>query len=346
MSAERADRGGPGEDGPAPGGRIVIDCDPGHDDAVALLLAAGSPSVQLAGITTVGGNQTLERVTRNARTIATVGAIAGVPIVAGAAHPLLRPVTVAAEIHGESGLDGPAPVTLTAPLTPGHGAQFLAETVLADPGQVTVVATGPLTNLALALRLAPEVAGAVRRVVLMGGSYTRGNVTAAAEFNIHVDPEAAQIVFEADWDVTMIGLDVTHQALFSPDVQRRLRALPGTAARWMDELMAFFTGSYQRVAGLPSPPVHDPVAVACVIDPSLVEVRDALVQVETTGRLTSGMTVVDFREPGVAMGNMRPLAPSRHHVAVGLDAERFWELVLDALATLGGAESAGTNLKT
>jgi purine nucleosidase len=275
----------------------------------------------LAAITTVGGNQTLHRVTTNARTVATVGHLTGVPIVAGSAHPLVRTLATAPDIHGESGLDGPAPVPLTAELTPGHGPQFLAETVLADPGRVTVVATGPLTNLALALRLYPELADAVQRVVLMGGSYTRGNVTPAAEFNIFVDPEAAAVVFGAGWDVTMIGLDVTHQALYTPEVAQRLAAIDTAAARWTHELLAFFTASYRATAQMVSPPVHDAVAMACVIDPSLVPVRDAVVQVECASPLTAGMTVVDF-------------GTGAHHVGVGLDAERFWELVLAALAAL------------
>ena len=320
-------------DGPsaAPPRRIVVDCDPGHDDAVALLLAAGHPGLALAGITTVAGNQTLERVTRNARIVATVVGLAGVPIVAGSAAPLVRPLRIAPEYHGESGLDGPAPVAPTVELTPGRAASFLADVVLADPGRVTVVATGPLTNLALALRLAPEIAGTDERVVLMGGSYTRGNSTPAAEFNVLVDPEAAAAVFSAGWEVTMIGLDVTHRALFTPAVAGRLAAVDTAAARWMAELMTFFGTAYRTAGGMDAPPVHDAVAVACASDPSLVAVQPAWVQVETAGALTTGMTVVDFRAgvPG-ASGAPGP----RHQVGVDLDVERFWALVLDAVARL------------
>jgi purine nucleosidase len=301
----------------------VIDCDPGHDDAVALLLAAGDPRLQLLGITTVAGNQTLERVTHNARMVATVAGVTEVPIVAGSARPLVRELRTAPEIHGESGLDGPPPIEPTVELTTGHGAQFLAETVLANPGTVTVVPTGPLTNLALALRLYPEIAEAVERVVLMGGSYTRGNTTPAAEFNIYVDPEAADAVFTADWDLTMIGLDVTHLALYTPQVGERLATIDTRAARWMAQLLTFFGESYKTSGGMGTPPIHDAVAVVSVIDPSLVTTRDARVEVETAGRLTRGMTVTDFRASDPV-----------HHVGVDLDVERFWDLVLLAVGAL------------
>jgi inosine/uridine nucleosidase len=311
--------------GADPPRRVVIDCDPGHDDAVALLLAAGDPRLTLLGVTTVAGNQTLGRVTYNARMVATVAGLEHVPIVAGSARPLVRELRTAPEIHGESGLDGPAPIEPTVELTAGHGAQFLAETVLAEPGAVTVVPTGPLTNLALALRMYPEITDAVERVVLMGGSYTRGNTTPAAEFNIYVDPEAADAVFSAGWDLTMIGLDVTHLALYTPQVGERLAAIDTRAARWMAQLLTFFGESYRTSGRMGAPPIHDAVAVASVIDPSLVRTREARVEIETAGRLTRGMTVVDFN----ANSNTRA-----HHVGVDLDVERFWDLVLAAVSAL------------
>jgi purine nucleosidase len=309
--------------GADPPRRVVIDCDPGHDDAVALLLATGDPRVELLGITTVAGNQTLDRVTHNARVVATVAGMTDVPIVAGSVRPLVRELRTAPEIHGESGLDGPPPIEPTVELTPGHAARFLAETILADPGNVTVVPTGPLTNLALALRTYPQIADAVERVVLMGGSYTRGNTTPAAEFNIYVDPEAADAVFSAGWDLTMIGLDVTHLALYTPQVGERLAAIDTRAARWMAQLLTFFGDSYRTSGRMGMPPIHDAVAVASVIDPSLVSTRDARVEIETAGRLTRGMTVVDF-------GATAPV----HHVGVDLDVERFWDLVLAAVSAL------------
>jgi purine nucleosidase len=196
---------------------------------------------------------------------------------------------------------------------------------LARPGEVSIVAVGPLTNVALALRRAPEITEAVRQISFMGGSYTRGNTTPAAEFNVYVDPEAAAIVFGAPWDVTMIGLDVTHQALYTPAVAQRVAALGTPVAAWVGELMAFFGEAYRKGNGMPSPPVHDPCALAALIDPTLLDGREALVQIETTGTYTAGMTVVDFA--GRA-------AVGRHRVGVGIAADRFWDLVVEALAVL------------
>lgn len=303
---------------------IILDCDPGHDDAVAILLAAGDPGVELLGITTVAGNQTLARTTANACAVCTVAGIDG-PVLAGADRPLLRPLQTAAAFHGESGMDGPAPVEAT--VVPGdeHAVDFIIRTVLADPGRVTLVAVGPLTNLALALRREPGLAGAVREVVIMGGSFTRGNTTPAAEFNIIVDPEAAAIVFAAPWRVTMVGLDVTHQAVCLPAVQERFAAMGTPLGDFVDGLMTFFRGAYATAASMPDPPVHDPCAVALVIDPTVMEVAPASVEVETVGRHTAGMTVVDFAAP----------PDSRHRVATSLRADRFWDLVEAAVVRLG-----------
>jgi purine nucleosidase len=305
--------------------RVILDCDPGHDDAVAILVAAGSPRAELLGITTVGGNQTLERVTRNACAIATVAGL-DVPVVPGCEQPLLRRLQTAPEYHGESGLEGAPPVSATVKPAAGHAVDFIISTVLAMPGEVTLVATGPLTNLAVALSKAPEVAGAVRRVVLMGGSCSRGNVTPAAEFNIFVDPEAAAIVFGAGWDITMIGLDVTHQALYTPAVDERVAAIDSEAARWIRPVLDAFRVSYTREADMPSPPVHDPCALIEALEPGIVDVRDAHVNIETAGTYTSGMTVVDFAKAAVS---------SRQHVGVGLNAEAFWDRVVDSLTALG-----------
>jgi purine nucleosidase len=309
--------------------RIIIDCDPGHDDAVAILLAAGDPEIEVVGVTTVAGNQTLERVTANACTAATVAGL-DVPVHAGCDRPLVRALRTAPEFHGVTGLDGPAPIVATVYPSRGHAVEFLTQTVMADPGGVTIVALGPLTNVATALRRRPDLAGAAAGVSLMGGSYTRGNVTPAAEFNIYVDPEAAAAVFEADWDVTMVGLDVTHQALYTPDVEARFRALGTPAGRWVMDLMGFFAESYLEAAGMTSPPVHDPCAVAALFDPAVLTIREASVVVETTGANTSGMTVVDFAAP----------RNPHHHVAVGIDVEAFWTRVVDAVGALTPAPLA------
>jgi purine nucleosidase len=313
--------------------KIIIDCDPGHDDAVAILLAAGDPDVEIVGITTVAGNQTLDRVTANACTAATVAGL-DVAVHAGCDRPLVRALRTAAEFHGVSGLDGPAPIVPAVHRRQGHAVDFITRTVMADPGNVTIVALGPLTNLATALLRCPEMAGAAAGVSLMGGSYTRGNITPAAEFNIYVDPEAAAAVFEAGWDVTMVGLDVTHQALYTSDVEARFRRLGTPAAHWVMDLMGFFAVSYREAAGMSSPPVHDPCAVAALFDPAVLTLQAASVVVETTGTSTSGMTVVDFAAP----------TNPRHRVAVGIDVEAFWTRVVNAVGALAPADLVAADL--
>ncbi|HZU14866.1 MAG TPA: nucleoside hydrolase [Chloroflexota bacterium] len=308
--------------------KIILDCDPGHDDAMAIILAAGNPDISLQAITTVAGNQTLPKVTLNAQRVCTVAGITNVPVIAGCAGPLVRPLVVAPDIHGESGLDGPQWPEPTVPVTPGHAVDAIIDLVMAaGEGEMTLVPTGPLTNIAMAVRKEPRLVPRVREVVLMGGAYTRGNVTPAAEFNIYVDPEAADIVFSADWSVTMVGLDLTHQARATSAVVDRIAALDTPVARMVVDLLHFFGSSYQQEQGFEAPPVHDPTAVARVINPALVECADAFVAVETMGKWTAGMTVTDFR------GKLGfPLAA---HVATRLDFDGFWSLMIDAIAAVG-----------
>lgn len=308
--------------------KIILDCDPGHDDAVALLLAHADPRIDLVAVTTIGGNQTLEKVTRNTLGILTLIGCTDVPVAAGCTRPLLRPVQVAAAIHGESGLDG---VDLPEPgleLDPRHAVDLIIETVMAhEPGEITLVPTGPLTNIALALRKEPRIIERVREVVLMGGGVHAGNATAVAEFNIIVDPEAAAIVFEAGWPVVMVGLDLTHQALATADVARRVDQIDTATGRFVSQLIDAFGRAYKQVQGFDAPPVHDPCAVAYVIDPSIVATRRAPLVVELAGGHTTGMTVADLRgdEP----------ADCATSVATTLDVDRFWELVLDAIRATG-----------
>jgi purine nucleosidase len=296
--------------------KIILDCDPGHDDAVALLLAHGSPEIELLAVTTVVGNQTLAKVTHNALAVARIAGITDVPFAAGADRPLVRDVTHAPEIHGESGLDGPVLPEPTIELDPRHAVDLIIDTVMAhEPGTVTLVPIGGLTNIALAARKEPRIVERVKRVVLMGGGVHVGNRTPVAEFNIVIDPEAADIVFRAGWDVVMVGLDLTHQALATGP------------ARFVDELMTAFTASYRDVAGFDAPPVHDPCAVAHVIDPTIVRAVRVPIAIETTGTLTLGMTVADLRAPAPA--------DCRTSAALELDRERFWDLVVDALEHIG-----------
>jgi purine nucleosidase len=307
--------------------KIILDCDPGHDDAVALLLAQAHPAIELLAVTTVAGNQSLAKVTHNALGIATLAGITA-PVAAGAERPLERQREYAADIHGESGLDGVVLPEASVALDPRHAVDLIVDLVMSHaPGEITLVPTGPLTNIALAVRREPRIVQRVREVVLMGGGAHTGNMTSVAEFNIWVDPEAADEVFSAGWPVVMAGLDVTHQALATPDVMQRFAALPGPKAAFMTDLLAEYGRRYEDVQGFDAPPVHDPVAVAIVIDEELggnhVDLVSAPIAIETAGRHTTGMTVVDLR-PWVA--HDVPTA-----VALGLDAGWFWDLVVDAV---------------
>ncbi len=308
--------------------KIILDCDPGHDDAIAILLAHGSPRIELAAITTVHGNQTLAKVTRNALGVAAVAGITGVPVAAGCDRPLVRAFEAAPEIHGDSGLDGPQLPAPSLELDPRHAVDLIIDIVMShDPGTITLVPTGALTNIAMAVRKEPRIAPRVREVVLMGGGVHEGNWTPVAEFNIKIDPEAAHIVFNEPWSVTMVGLDATHRALATDQVVADIARLDTAPAAFVGELLAFFGVMYQESQGFDAPPVHDPCAVAYVIDPGVLTVQRAPVDVELQGALTTGMTVADLRGPA---------AEDCHtQVATGIDTERFWALVLDALRRIG-----------
>ena len=307
--------------------KIIIDCDPGYDDAVALLLAAGNPSVEVLAITTVAGNQTLEKVTRNALRIAKLAGL-NVPIAAGAARPLLRDQTVvAANIHGESGLDGTTLPEAQYNVDARHAAELIIDIVMKEPAKtVTLVPIGPLTNIALAARLEPKIVERVKELVLMGGGYHIGNIKPMAEFNIENDPEAAHIVFEEKWPIVMVGLDLTYQALATQDVKNTIASIDSDAGRFVTQVLARFSENYKKSKGFDAPPVHDACAVGYVIDPTVIETRKAPVHVECVGRYTAGMTVTDLRRT----------APEDCHtsVAVKLDRQRFWNLVVESLKNL------------
>ena len=307
--------------------RIILDCDPGHDDALAIMLAHGSDEIDLLAVTTVSGNQSLSKVTHNARVIATVIGMTDVPIAAGADHPLVREPRFAEDIHGESGLDGPVLPEPTVALDGRHAVDLIIETIMDSPsGVVTVVGTGPATNLALALRREPAIARRARSVVLMGGAHTRGNVTPAAEFNVYADPHATAVVLQAPWDVTLIGLDLTHQATATPDVRARIAAIGTRPSRFTAELLDFFATAYEQVQDMPDPPVHDPCAVAYVIDPDVISTRPAHVAVELSGEHATGMTVTDFSERS---------GPRDVVVGMVLDRARFWDLMTASLVAIG-----------
>ena len=301
---------------------IVVDCDPGHDDAIAILLALASPEVELRGVTTVAGNQTLEKTTRNALKVLELAGRGDIPVAAGADRPLRRELRTAAHVHGETGLDGPdLPEPATAPVS-AHAADFLA--VLLEPG-VVLVPTGPLTNVALLFQRHPEVKERLQRIVWMGGAMGEGNVTPAAEFNAFVDPEAAAVVFASGVEVTMIGLDITHKALFTRAHADRLRDT-GKAGRAVAELSDFFQRFHENRYGFDGSPIHDALAVAEVIDPALVTALECNVEIETASQFCDGRTVVDRWHVTDRPRNAR--------AGVGVDAERFLELLVERISAL------------
>jgi purine nucleosidase len=307
----------------------VLDCDPGHDDMVAILLAAAHPRIDLLAITTVAGNGTLERTTHNARAVCGVAGIRDVPIAAGAPGPLVGTLRTAPHVHGESALEGAELAGAPVPLAAEHAVDLTARLLRDAAEPVTLVPTGPLTNIALLLRTYPDLAGRVREIVLMGGSTGAGNVEPLAEFNIHVDPEAADVVFSSGLPVTMCGLNVTHQALATEAVLDRLRGLDTPLADVVVRLLGFFRDRYRDIWGMPAPPVHDPVAVARVIDPELVQCEEAHVAVELHGSHTRGATVCD-------RFGVRGRTPNAR-VAVELDVAGFWDLVVWGVGRLGAA---------
>ena len=299
---------------------VLLDCDPGHDDAIAMLLALGSDELELRGVTTVAGNQTLEKTTANAIRVLELAGRAEIPVAAGAGRPLVREPRVAAEVHGETGLDGPDLPPPQGEPSPQHAVDFLAERIEG----ATLVATGPLTNVALLLARHPEAVP--ERIVLMGGAIAEGNVTPAAEFNIWADPEAAHRVFTSGLDVTMVGLDVTHKALVTSAHAEQL-GQSGRIGTVVAELLEFYGGFHRTVYGWDGSPIHDAVAVAHVIDPTLLELEHVNVRVDCESELCRGRTVADiWRRTG--------LEPNAN-VAVGIDSERFVDLLLQRLARLG-----------
>ncbi len=306
--------------------RIILDCDPGIDDALAIAFAHGHPAVELIGVTTVAGNVGLAKTTANALAVCEFVGAAGTPVTAGCAGPLLRPALDARQVHGDSGLGGAALPPPAGGPGAGHAIDYIIDTVRAAPGEITLVATGPLTNIALAVRREPRLADWVREFVIMGGSAGRGNVTPAAEYNIWADPEAAATVFRAGWTVTMLGLDVTLRTGATEAVLQRMSGLGPLGT----ELLLPALEQYRSVSEPGGPPVHDVCAVAWVAEPGLFGLVPARVQVELAGQLTAGMTVTDFDLSGEVDGG-------NALVAMRIDVARFWDVTLAAYARVAEA---------
>jgi pyrimidine-specific ribonucleoside hydrolase len=306
---------------------VLLDCDPGHDDALAITLALARPELEVLGITTVAGNVGLRETTRNALRVLALLGRPDVPVAAGAGAPLMRSLEIADDVHGESGLDGADLPEPRSEVRPEGALAFLRAALEAAPRPVTLIPTGPLTNIAQLLLAAQGLAPKIAHVCLMGGAVREGNWTPAAEFNIWVDPEAARIVFRSGLPITMVGLDVTHQALFRAADLERLEAVGTPASRVFADLLRFYARFHRERYGWDGSPIHDAVAVAHVAVPGLVRVEPYRVDVETTGELTRGRTVVDTR--GV------PGPEPNADVALALDRDRFADLLVEAVASFG-----------
>jgi inosine-uridine nucleoside N-ribohydrolase len=306
--------------------KILLDCDPGHDDAIALLLALASPEVELVGVTTVHGNQTLEKTTTNALKLLEFVDRTDVPVAAGADRPIRRDAFVAEYVHGASGMDGPSLPEPTTTTVDEHAVDFIARAILESTEPVTLVPTGPLTNIGLFLARHPDAAARVERIVLMGGAIGEGNVTPAAEFNIWIDPEAADRVFSSGLDVTMIGLDVTHKAIFGPKPTAELKTA-GRVGAMVAELLGFYGRFHKQSYGWDGSPIHDAVAVAHAFRPGIVDTVRTGVRVDCGEELGRGRTNVDLR----GRVGWEPNA----HVGVDIDAEAFIALLVERISSLG-----------
>jgi len=303
--------------------KIILDCDPGHDDAIAILLAAHHPDIELLAITTVAGNQTVTKTANNALKVCSLANIRTVPIAKGMDRPLLRTARHAPHMHGESGLDGPNIPEPQLQLASEHAVDLLIDLLLHSDGDITLVPTGPLTNIAMAMLREPAIIPKIHAISLMGGALGLGNVTPAAEFNIWVDPEAASIVFQCGRPVTMVPLEVTHRALAKEQIIARLRSTNRTVANFAADLLLFIADRYRTVYGFAAPPVHDPCAVAWVIDPTIITTAPMHVDIEVKGEFTAGRTVCDkYHRLG---------QPANIQVGQDLNVERFWDMVIDTL---------------
>jgi inosine-uridine nucleoside N-ribohydrolase len=302
---------------------VIIDCDPGHDDAMALMLAVASPELDLVAVTTVAGNQTLDRVTANAIRVLDVVDARHIPVAAGADRGLIHTANTAGDVHGETGLDGPDLPPASREPEPVHAVELIA-TKLREQ-RLTLIAIGPLTNIALLLATHPELSGQIERIVIMGGAIGLGNVTPSAEFNIWVDPDAAYRVFTSGLDITMVGLDVTHRAMLSAERADALRET-GRAGAVVADLHGFYRRYHERVYGHSDTPVHDALAVAHVIRPDVIATEHLPVEIDVTRGPCHGRTVVDrLHRTGQADNAL---------VATDVDAAAFIDLLTERISAL------------
>jgi len=310
----------------------IIDCDPGHDDVMALLL--GGRTLDLRGITTVHGNASQEQTTRNARQAVEFAGLTAIPIAAGMPRPLVRQPRYAPEVHGQTGLDGPTLPLPTVPLDGRHAVDFILD-LSHSVADLHLIPTGPLTNIATALARDPTLPARVKQISLMGGSLTFGNSTPAAEFNIWADAEAARTVFTSGIPIKMVGLNVTRQVPATVERRAQIRALKTRTATIVADLLDFYSNQLATLFGLSGGSMHDPLAVAALVDPDILTFEPMHVAIELSGEYTYGMTLCDARHlrPDAGGTAIYRGEPPNAEVAVAVNADRFWELFLDVLAT-------------
>lgn len=306
--------------------KIILDCDPGHDDAVAIILAGKNPKIDLLGITIVSGNQTLDKTVRNALNVTQHLGI-DVPVYGGCSEPMVRKKVVAGDIHGESGLDGPVFPPLERKAEPEHAVNFIIKTLMESEGDITVVTTGPMTNLAMAMRMEPNIVPKIKQIVLMGGAIANGNVSPAAEFNIMADAEAAYVCFTSGRPMTMVGLDVTRKVLCYPEIVERMGRIGNRASKLFVDLMGHFCKTQKEVFGWEGGPLHDPVTIAYLIDPSVLKVKPMNVRIDIRSTESYGRT------------NCDPFdylhLPHTADVAMDIDVERFWDIIEENIRLYG-----------
>ncbi|NJR39149.1 MAG: nucleoside hydrolase [Leptolyngbyaceae cyanobacterium CSU_1_4] len=306
--------------------KIIIDCDPGVDDAIALLLALASPELEILGIVTVAGNVSLSFTEKNARKICELANRGDMKVYAGCPRPILRSLETARHVHGETGLQGVDLPEPQMPLQRQHGVEFLIETLLQASEPITLATLGPLTNLAIALIQAPQIIPKIQEVVLMGGATGQGNVTASAEFNFYVDPHAAHIVFTSGLPLTLMGLDVTHKVLTTPERLQQIRAIASPVSTTAAAMLAHYGAYDVEKYGMLGSPLHDPCVIAYLIQPELFLGRNLHVAIETTSELTMGRSVVDLWQAGQQAPNV--------HVIQQADDEGFYSLLIQRLSEL------------
>lgn len=306
---------------------VIMDCDPGHDDAIALMLALGNEKIDVKAVTTSAGNQTPEKTLNNALRVLSFLGRDDIEVAQGALKPLMRDLIIAPEVHGDSGLDGPYIPEPSFKASERRAVDVIADVLRNSEEKVTLIPTGPLTNIATFLLTYPELRDKIERISLMGGAADGGNWTPSAEFNILVDPEAADVVFKSGVPIVMCGLDVTHKAqVYDEDIEK-FRGLSNATGKLVAELLDFFAIFHKDERfGFKGAPLHDPCAVAYVIDPSIIEIKKCHVEIETKGEFTLGATVVDYNDISKKEKNA--------DVAFNIDREKFIQMIYDAVKNL------------